>query len=362
MERLRQRDLRALLSFLRGLYELRDKEGFIEYLLAALPELIPAHLVSYSEMDTINARSYPRLNRKEFSTKEMFKTFERHMHEHPVLAHNARTGDGRALRMSDFCTRRQFRGLGLYSEFYRQMGTEDQVCMTLSTQARRVIGISLHRDRWNFPERERQLADLLRPHLIQAWQNATVITRIRRELRFLNRALLDSNVAAILLDRSQHIRDITLRASQYLQEYFPYASRQNRSLPDELLRWTHHQQDILVASDGFHPDRPLILESEGKRLVIRLLHDGDHNILLFEEHKTVPSATHLRSKGLTPREIDVLTWVAQGKSNADIAKILTLSARTVQKHIERIFQKLGVETRTAAAALVYETMPQIIDT
>ncbi|AWI52681.1 DNA-binding response regulator [Aquabacterium olei] len=54
---------------------------------------------------------------------------------------------------------------------------------------------------------------------------------------------------------------------------------------------------------------------------------------------------------LTPREMEVLTWVARGKTNRDIADILGMSHRTVNKHLEHIFEKLGVETRAAAAAL-----------
>lgn len=52
---------------------------------------------------------------------------------------------------------------------------------------------------------------------------------------------------------------------------------------------------------------------------------------------------------LTRRETDVLRWVAEGKTNAEIGIILDMSRRTVQKHLEHIFEKLGVETRTAAA-------------
>ncbi len=55
---------------------------------------------------------------------------------------------------------------------------------------------------------------------------------------------------------------------------------------------------------------------------------------------------------LTPRETDVLGWVAKGKTNRDIAEILGMSPRTVNKHLEHIYVKLGVETRAAAAALV----------
>ena len=52
--------------------------------------------------------------------------------------------------------------------------------------------------------------------------------------------------------------------------------------------------------------------------------------------------------GLTPRESEVLAWVAKGKTNADVGAILQMSDRTVQKHLAHIYQKLGVETRTTA--------------
>ena len=66
------------------------------------------------------------------------------------------------------------------------------------------------------------------------------------------------------------------------------------------------------------------------------------------------SRQSLRSLGLTRREEDVLSWVAQGKTNIETARILKISPGTVKVHLERIYQKLGVENRTAAAVLVNE--------
>jgi DNA-binding NarL/FixJ family response regulator len=54
---------------------------------------------------------------------------------------------------------------------------------------------------------------------------------------------------------------------------------------------------------------------------------------------------------LTPRETEVLSWIAKGKTNRDIGDILGMSHRTVNKHLEHIFEKLGVETRSAATAI-----------
>ena len=59
----------------------------------------------------------------------------------------------------------------------------------------------------------------------------------------------------------------------------------------------------------------------------------------------------LDAHGLTPREGEVLAWVAEGKTNPEIGAILGLSPRTVGNHLARIYDRLGVETRTAAARI-----------
>lgn len=64
------------------------------------------------------------------------------------------------------------------------------------------------------------------------------------------------------------------------------------------------------------------------------------------------AASRLRDAELTPREIEVLSWLAKGKTNRDIGDILGLSPRTVNKHLEHAYAKLGVETRASAAALM----------
>lgn len=73
--------------------------------------------------------------------------------------------------------------------------------------------------------------------------------------------------------------------------------------------------------------------------------------LLWIDRAGLPAVAPLaRHFGLTPREAEVLHWVAAGKTNRDIGALLDLSPRTVTKHLEHVFTKLGVETRTAAAA------------
>ncbi len=68
------------------------------------------------------------------------------------------------------------------------------------------------------------------------------------------------------------------------------------------------------------------------------------------------SAQPLESLGLTPREAEVLLWIAQGKSNPDIGTILGAAEGTVRKHVEHIFEKLGLEARNAATLRALEVL------
>ena len=68
------------------------------------------------------------------------------------------------------------------------------------------------------------------------------------------------------------------------------------------------------------------------------------------------SAEPLLKLGLTPRATEALLWLAQGKTNSDIASILGVTESTVKKHVQEMFEKLGVETRGAATVRALETL------
>ena len=89
-------------------------------------------------------------------------------------------------------------------------------------------------------------------------------------------------------------------------------------------------------------------------LTLRLLgqpYPGEFLLRLMDEDDTLLCQDLRQQFGLTERESEVLLWLARGKSNQDIGQILTMSPRTVNKHLEQVFRKLGVENRTSAAAV-----------
>ncbi|WP_431509256.1 response regulator [Variovorax sp. DAIF25] len=98
-----------------------------------------------------------------------------------------------------------------------------------------------------------------------------------------------------------------------------------------------------------------VVTAAGIRLSVRNLGAAalGETMLLFavQREGAGGASARLAEAALTPRETEVLSWLAKGKTNRDIGEILGTSPRTVNKHLEHIFEKLGVETRAAAAAL-----------
>jgi len=95
-----------------------------------------------------------------------------------------------------------------------------------------------------------------------------------------------------------------------------------------------------------------MVEGERGALLVRPLGAaGLGEFMLLLELRPHAGPARRPAAPLTAREAEVLSWLAKGKTNRDIADILGMSPRTVNKHLEHIFEKLGVETRTAAAAL-----------
>ncbi|AMO38367.1 response regulator transcription factor [Thauera humireducens] len=96
--------------------------------------------------------------------------------------------------------------------------------------------------------------------------------------------------------------------------------------------------------------KPVVPDELVARLQAHLRVARDMNAAMRARSEDAEPSAALLPNPLTQREMDVLEWVARGKTNRDVAEILGMSPRTVNKHLEHIYEKLGVETRTAAVA------------
>lgn len=169
------------------------------------------------------------------------------------------------------------------------------------------------------------------------------------------RSVLDDNGQATVVVREIDGRPIwqTPRARKLLWEYFDIDNEYTQPF---LLPWIKKAQQAVL--EGGEP--PVLVVKDAKRLLASLQalesqgHDGELLIVLREESHVSVIEALVTTFHLTTREAEVLYWVIYGKTNRDIGDILKSSHRTVNKHLEHVFEKLGVETRTAASAVAMQ--------
>lgn len=142
-------------------------------------------------------------------------------------------------------------------------------------------------------------------------------------------------------------------ARRMLKEFFGVLDRR---APQPILDWL---SGIIAARALGKEALPLTVVNDAKQLVVSLsrqTEDGEWMLMLREESFVAQTGSLVSAFKLTIREAEVLYWVVKGKTSRDIGDILDTSPRTVNKHLERVFEKLGVETRTAAAAKAIDKM------
>jgi DNA-binding response OmpR family regulator/DNA-binding CsgD family transcriptional regulator len=129
--------------------------------------------------------------------------------------------------------------------------------------------------------------------------------------------------------------------------------------PQPVIAWL--RRHLKEAEQQIEPPK-LTAELGARRLTFRLHQqtgDDDWLIVMREVSDTAVIEAMSLSFKLTAREAEVLYWVVKGKINRDIADIVGSSPATVKKHLERVFAKLGVETRTSAAAMAMNRIRQL---
>jgi DNA-binding NarL/FixJ family response regulator len=173
------------------------------------------------------------------------------------------------------------------------------------------------------------------------------------------RVALDASGRYLLAsDHAGHILWSTPHATKLLASIFGEFGTPDFIMPAEIRTW--------LAEFGAGPaklsDRVLRGDGEVRRRV-EISSMGrigpDEFLFRLTEIESVSDELRLQQRfSLTAREAQVLLWVARGKSNRDVGEILDLSPRTVNKHLEQIYMKMGVENRTAAAALSAQALEQ----
>jgi len=164
------------------------------------------------------------------------------------------------------------------------------------------------------------------------------------------RAALDVSGRYLLAVGSQgNILWATPQARKLLSASLAANAEDMIALPEPVPKWLERAQSgktaAKIATVSIPGNEQLRLDYMGK------LGPGEFLLRLATDAGADAPAEFSSELGLTTREGEVLSWLSKGKTNRDIAQILGLSPRTVDKHLEQIYSKLGVENRTAAAAI-----------
>ena len=350
-----QQAYQKALECVRDIYSHTDLESLRSHLIAVLPKLIASSLTYYAATEPKTQSTYELVDQSKGSRIEKLQpAFEEHMNEAPIIRRSLGKLPGQVMKISDYLSQRQFHQTGLYHEYYKPLGLEDAMVITLPSPPTVVSTLVLSRDNRSFNEKDRIILQTLAPHIVQACLNAEKMDQQLATEKKRGRILEALQQGAILVSNTGTVHYITQRATDWLKKFFLEERLLSKQLPEPIYHWFISQRDKLLQKTG----KLSIFqwEANGQCLWIYLgeaLVEKDF-ILLLEEKSL--SHESLQSLGLSPREAEILFWMAQGKTNPEIATILKANSSTVKKHVEHILSKLGVENRSAASIKAMEVI------
>jgi DNA-binding CsgD family transcriptional regulator len=186
--------------------------------------------------------------------------------------------------------------------------------------------------------------EVLRVHLGSAYSAAAERTLTRQ-------IVVDEDLGIVRIGEDGRRIDADDIARAILADGFEGWQPLARVLPDDLHTWVGVQQQSFER-DPSAPLEPFIMEGRGARLRIRFVPGTlvTGPLLVVRRDARAFSTRVVHAFGLSPREAEVLRLLASGASSAAIAEALVLSQHTVHRHLQNLYAKLGVRTRTAALA------------
>jgi len=339
MQRLSASDLEGALRFVAEASAETGSDPFPGPVLEHLRRLVGADWAAYCELDRRRRRGIVIVESPEFDVDvvEDERTFWRIVEHHP-LCQAQRRGRFDALKLSDFHTRRELHRLEVYADWFRPYGIEYELEVGIPSPLDHTKTFLFDNERRDFTERDRALLNLLQPHLIQLYKAAAV-----RRLADTARAVVEDGGeerGVVVLAKTGAIEMASPLARRLLDAYFPRG--RGARLPRVIGNWLRQQPMD-------RPPNPLSVDGPRGALTIELDRRGGTRVLLLEEF----AAGGQGPAALSAREREVLALVRDGLRNAEIAEALWVSPATVRKHLENIYEKLDVHTRTAAVARVH---------
>jgi len=262
-----------------------------------LEQLIPGESTVLGYRRASDGAYYGFWRPRDYAVHRFGEAYHAHAREHPFVRHFQRHPQGRAVRFSDLVSDRILRQQALYQEFFEPLGT------------RRLLGRVVpvpQLGEWTFSTDDGGFSYATHAPLYPFTTFSMAVGREGSDFSDEERVLFD--------------RFIDVVSPQFVRE----------------LRWE-------LASRGEPAGGVATTDNDSKPIEV------------FSEMATAPAVDRVGElHALTPRETEVLHWLAVGKTNPEISIILGSGVRTIQSQVQAIFQKMGVENRLAAARVVWE--------
>lgn len=361
METLSSQDCRRLMDCVATLYAHHDLDSFAARLLTAVQKVIGADYATFTEINERFKRVGCISNPANVIPKATPEQQKRYFGEHPRWQHYTKYRFTTPARISDYMPRHRYRQTAFYREIFRALGVEAMMASSpINPRGGIMPAVAFIRRLGDFSERDRLKLALLHPHIHRAYAQAEWVNVLREQNALMSRTLAAAPHEMVVLSPHGAITLCTEKARLSLERYFEWPPKRNR-LPQSIEVWLR-RQDLPSTKNGKAIPRarePFVIQRPDGRLTIHLLAGqvaGERILLMREQRPELATALLREHLGLTTRQAEVLFWVADGKTNADIAIILGMSAATVEKHLENILARLMVETRTAAARCAHELL------
>lgn len=342
MKRLNHQDLQTLFSALSGLHADFNAKTLPQRTLEAIDKIIPGQAIFFDAFDTESTYVFNSwTNREDLYTAEGMEIFNRFAHQHPLIPDIIGSRIKSAIKITDYLSQTEYERLDLFNEYYRYAHLNRQMGLVLQIASDFTFACTVHRRGEDYTERDRLILTLLAPHLTSCIDNSLAFER-------LNSTTAVRSVGVIAVDLNGKIQFVNDFARELLERYFAGEKTADNSLPENLWNWTKIH-DSANEKKFELPCLPFKIKNPVGELTVRLASSNaiQEKTLLLEEKKSL-CPQMLEQLNVTRREAEILFWIAQGKTDPEIGLLLFISPRTVHKHAENIYVKLGVETRTAA--------------
>ena len=215
-----------------------------------------------------------------------------------------------------------------------------------------LVSFVLNRAGRDFTDDEVAMFDQVRGWLGAMYRNSLALRRAGEAIAQLQEIAEGDDWAVVRLDGRRRIRELAPRAASMLASACQNTRlRAGAHLPAKIDSWLKQSAEGNVPTLALSP---LVLACPEGHVTVRAMPEfagAAAWLLLVRSERNAPSRMPPES-ALTVREREILRWVANGKTDRQVAAIVGLSHRTVQKHLEHIYTKLGVENRTAAVMRV----------